>query len=707
MRRSLTLFLALGCLLWCIACAEDDYTLDDQATHSITRIHTQNNYFKDEYGRYLFLHGANVSGSTKLPATVDPISYTGKPFPLDEADANFAKLRDLGFNFIRLLVIWEGVEPEVSGEYDEEYLDYIEQIVAKANDYGIYVMLDMHQDLFSRWLRKYYVDDSGGNALETLPGLEDFASPPFNDVIQGDGAPRWVVQLGLPEKNVGGPQWGLPRSLVGDQRETSDMLPLHWGVDNFLSLDVARCSATFFAGKTLYPNYLVDGKNVQDYLQDSFANAWLQIVKRVKSYPNVLGYDLINEPLGLYVVYTLYALLYQEAKDTTDNVLSQQQVEDQVDIVLEQLRRSGMPQSDLAIMRDLYLNWVELPRSPDEFEAAGFPLGESPYKPDLTAAFGLNSNFNRNFLQPFFSKVGQAVQAEDPDAIIVIESTIGLDDTAGLFGFYITPMLAPEGINQLAFGPHYYADVYPFVLSYNPTPRDFTVDEIRFRDYSEGILGAIKQASFSLGNVPVILGEFGTYFNLGGIEKAEATDFIVPAHIIDNYFDTLEANLINRSIWCYSSENTELWGEGWNREDFSILDANQQPRASDAVSRVTPRFTSGRLVSYKYNSPLAYYDPRPGVPTPYQEFNMEMLGLESSAPTEITIPKAKFAQGFYVYVSDGRCLYDPERGILYWYPYDDDPNVSHTIRIRPPYDDYGDSSWNYYFDGEKMLEGRQ
>lgn len=53
-----------------------------------------------------------------------------------------------GFNFIRLGIFWDGVEPE-PGQYNETYLNRIHGIVDTAEKYGIYVMLDMHQDLFS------------------------------------------------------------------------------------------------------------------------------------------------------------------------------------------------------------------------------------------------------------------------------------------------------------------------------------------------------------------------------------------------------------------------------------------------------------------------------------------------------------------------------------------------------------------------------
>ena len=102
----------------------------------------------------------------------------------------------------------------------------------------------------------------------------------------------------------------------------------------------------------------------------------------------------------------------------------------------------------------------------------------------------------------------------------------------------------------------------------------------------------------------------------------------------------------------------------------------------------------------RFYSDHHYYDPIPGKPTPYHEYWFEMDALETEAPTEIFVPEIQYPEGFYVYVSDGRCAYDHERYILYWYPDNDEPDATHNIRLRPPYDDYGDSEWDYFFDGD-------
>lgn len=74
-------------------------------------------------GRTVFLRGVNLSGSTKQPFTPDlpsykldgffdhkDVSFVGRPFPLNEADEHFARLRSWGFNFLRFLINWEAIE---------------------------------------------------------------------------------------------------------------------------------------------------------------------------------------------------------------------------------------------------------------------------------------------------------------------------------------------------------------------------------------------------------------------------------------------------------------------------------------------------------------------------------------------------------------------------------------------------------------------
>jgi endoglycosylceramidase len=94
--------------------------------------------------------GANVSGRSKLPPFV----------PFDDP-VWFDQLAGWGWNAVRLLVMWEALEPE-RGAFDEDYLAKVKALASAAGESGLYVVVDFHQDLFSRELG-------------------------------GDGAPSWTV----------------------------------------------------------------------------------------------------------------------------------------------------------------------------------------------------------------------------------------------------------------------------------------------------------------------------------------------------------------------------------------------------------------------------------------------------------------------------------------------------------------------------------
>ena len=102
-------------------------------------IHTDGQYFKDQQGRIVLLRGINVSNQAKVPPFL-PISNL----------ADLQRIKDLGFNTLRMVFIWEAFEPQ-PGQYDFDYLNRLGQIVDAAGKLGIYTIVDFHQDGFSRY----------------------------------------------------------------------------------------------------------------------------------------------------------------------------------------------------------------------------------------------------------------------------------------------------------------------------------------------------------------------------------------------------------------------------------------------------------------------------------------------------------------------------------------------------------------------------
>jgi endoglycosylceramidase len=178
--------------------------------------------FRDCAGRLVYFRGVNVGSNAKLP-----------PFLPFEDPRWWDLLSSWGYNMVRLTIFWEAVEPE-PGVYDREYLDKIEEMVDEASKRGIYVLLDMHQDQYSRHLK-------------------------------GDGAPYWA----------------LPQNV--DPKDNSGIAGRFWFSAYFVSSDVRSSFANFFQS---------------DDLKDHYYNSWKEVAKRVGHNPYVLGYDIMNEPFG-------------------------------------------------------------------------------------------------------------------------------------------------------------------------------------------------------------------------------------------------------------------------------------------------------------------------------------------------------------------------------------------------------------------------
>src|SRR5438045_1821185 len=100
----------------------------------------------DATGRQVLLRGVNdnqlgdyYQADPAIPSTV----------PLAEAD--FTQMAGLGFDAVRLIVHWSLLEPE-PGVIDDAYLAQIHEAVSWAATHGIYVVLDMHQDAWGKYI---------------------------------------------------------------------------------------------------------------------------------------------------------------------------------------------------------------------------------------------------------------------------------------------------------------------------------------------------------------------------------------------------------------------------------------------------------------------------------------------------------------------------------------------------------------------------
>jgi endoglycosylceramidase len=177
--------------------------------------------FIDPAGKPLILHGVNVVNKNKNEG------YIGN---LGQSD--FEAIRRWGMNCVRLGILWDGLEPE-PGRIDEAYLERVVGLVTAAKAEGLYVLLDMHQDLYG--------------------------------VKFSDGAPVWAT-LDEGKPHTPGAVWS----------------------DAYYSSEAVQTALDHFWANSPGPD--------DAGLQDHYARVWQRVAKRFASEPAVVGYDLMNEP---------------------------------------------------------------------------------------------------------------------------------------------------------------------------------------------------------------------------------------------------------------------------------------------------------------------------------------------------------------------------------------------------------------------------
>jgi len=189
----------------------------------------------DACGRQVLLRGVNFNhlgdyfqGAPSLPTTA----------VLSEEDWQDAAA--LGMNVIRLVTSWSAWEPE-RDRIDAAYLARVRDTVNQANVHGLYVVIDMHQDAWSKF-------------VFTPP--EETCAEGTRPQNGGDGAPLWATFTD-----------GEPTCTPGRREESP---------------------AVIRAWDSIYQN--------REGIRDELAELWGAIAAAFADHPGIAGYDLLNEP---------------------------------------------------------------------------------------------------------------------------------------------------------------------------------------------------------------------------------------------------------------------------------------------------------------------------------------------------------------------------------------------------------------------------
>ena len=231
------------------------------ASSQRVNIDSDSRSFVDKHGREVIFHGVNVVYK------VDPYIPSSGGFDAQNSlnDKDIEYLKNWGFNFVRLGVMWEAVERS-EGVYDDSYLDKVDELINKLGQAGIYTLVDAHQDVFARSICGEGMPDF---YVKKLLAEDDYCIGPVADwLLSQVGFCQDIYSFGFRLDENGDP-------LIEDC-QTRD----------FSQYYTTRQSASAFGA--LFTN--------KDGLQDKFISFWDHVAARFANNPYVLGYDPLNEP---------------------------------------------------------------------------------------------------------------------------------------------------------------------------------------------------------------------------------------------------------------------------------------------------------------------------------------------------------------------------------------------------------------------------
>ncbi|KAK3941306.1 glycoside hydrolase [Diplogelasinospora grovesii] len=573
------------------------------------RLLIEDGKFCDQSGRQVILRGINVAGDAKYPSQPDQpshiaqdffdgdnVKFTGRPFPKEDAHLHFSRLKKCGYNTIRYVFTWEAIEAAGPGIYDEEWIQHTIEILRVAKDYGFYVFMDPHQDVWSRF--------SGGS-----------------------GAPMWTLYAaGLNPQSFAATEAAIVHNTYPDAEGFPKMI---WST-NYYRLAAATMFALFFAGRDFAPKCIIDGMNIQDYLQGHFIRACAHLAQRIHEAGDiendvVFGWESLNEPnKGMIGYHDISVIPKEQAlkKGTCPTIWQTILTGSGRAVEVDTWDMGGLgPYKVGRSLIDPHGEMAWLPADYDESRYGykrdpGWKLGQCLWaqhgvwdpssdtllKKDYfgkhpTTGEDVDYNyFTNHYFMDFFRKYRDAVRTHHEDAIILLQGPT-MEMPPKIIG-------TPDGDDKrLVYSPHWYDGITLMTKKWN---RNWNVDvvgvlrghywhpalaikigETAIRNCFKDQHAAMRQEGLdNLGNHPCVMTEFGIPYDMDNKYAYKTGDYSSQSAAMDaNHYGVENAGLEGYTLWLYMIKNNHERGDQWNGEDLSIFSVDDKLLPVSALPR--------------------------------------------------------------------------------------------------------------------------
>lgn len=614
----------------------------------MNRVYAKGGFFIEKSGDIVLFRGVNLSGSSKVPMLPDGttsldqtesfknhenVSFIGRPFPEEEASIHFDRIKKWGFNFLRFIVTWEAIEHAGPGKYDDAYCEYVKRMVTLADKKGLYVYIDPHQDVWSRF-------------------------------TGGDGAPGWTLEtIGIDIMKL--KDSGLA---ILQHEEKENYRKMSWPLNN-QKYAAATMFTLFFSGNTFAPGLKIDNQGIQNYLQNHYINAVCHLARKLAKLRNVVGIGSMNEPSGGFIgkknlkKFEGLAAGLSPISTPFQEMCSSEGVSVKIPLKF-MIGQTGIPISSQTLNPKKISIWkkgygcVWRKQGVWNFDPNGAPM---LLKPDYFKQFsGKEVDFFQDFLKPFVKHFKTSIQKVNKSFFIFMES----DPVHPNMDWY----QLEKGTAGVVNAAHWYDTVTLFTkknlpfLGIHSFTQKLVFGRRKVEDmYFESISAIKSMSTEEMGKCPTLIGETGIPFDLDHGAAYKTGDYSKQEELLDRIFRALERNFVNVALWNYTSDNTHALGDHWNGEDLSIYSADTPleydsdgGRATIAFSRPYPVLTGGipLALSFDYKRGLFKYSFR--------------KGTREKGRCVIFIPEIHYRNGFKVLVNAGKYSFKKEKNLLYF-----------------------------------------
>ena len=221
---------------------EQDSCVADPMPYIPPRFHTRDGFIFDARGRKCIFNGVNLSNDVKYP-----------PYESWTQEEDYARLQDWGMSVIRMLTSWVATMPE-EGVINNSYLEELDQRVEWARQYNLYVIIDMHQDIWG--------EGFGGN-----------------------GAPRWSCDEELYAAHVPRTPWytnyGSPQLAECYDRFWNDASLQDLYIDAFVATAARYADKEHVIGFDLYNEPFWGTANLDTFHRDILQHFYERLMDRL------------------------------------------------------------------------------------------------------------------------------------------------------------------------------------------------------------------------------------------------------------------------------------------------------------------------------------------------------------------------------------------------------------------------------------------